>query len=133
MVHLHRTTNYEEFIALMKILEESKQQTFVVFTGTPNESGESWCSDCVVADPVIKKQIEHNEEHLKDTNIVYAQVGKREEWKNNNENPFRLDKKIRLQFLPTLLKWGTLHKLQVEECLKPDLLNMVFNDTEDDS
>jgi len=33
----------------------------------------------VIADPVIKKQIEHNEEHLKDTNIVYAQVGKREE------------------------------------------------------
>jgi len=33
----------------------------------------------VIADPVIKKQIEHNEEHLKDTNIVYAQVGTREE------------------------------------------------------
>lgn len=46
-------------------------------------------------------------------------------WKNNNDNPFKLDKRIRLQFLPTLLKWGTLHKLQVEECLKPDLLNMI--------
>lgn len=48
MVYSHRTTNYEEFIALMKTLEESKQKTFVIFTGTPNESGESWCSDCVV-------------------------------------------------------------------------------------
>ncbi|XP_026812603.1 thioredoxin domain-containing protein 17-like [Rhopalosiphum maidis] len=133
MVLLHHTKNYEEFTVLMKTLEESKQQIFVIFTGTPNESGESWCSDCVEADPVIKKQIEHNEEYLSDTNIVYAQVGKREEWKNNNDNPFKLDKRIRLQFLPTLLKWGTLHKLQVEECLKPDLLNMIFEDTEDDS
>lgn len=131
MVHLHCTKNYEDFIALMKTLEESKLQTYVVFTGTADESGESWCSDCVVADPVIKKQIEHNKEYLKDTNIVYAQVGKRDEWKNNNDNPFRLDKRIRLQFLPTLVRWGTLHKLQVEECLKPDLLNMIFEDTED--
>ncbi|VVC28030.1 Thioredoxin-like fold,Protein of unknown function DUF953, thioredoxin-like [Cinara cedri] len=130
MVHLHYTKNYEEFNILMKNLDENKQQTFIVFTGTPNESGESWCSDCVKADPIIKKQIELNEERLKESNLVYAQVGKREEWKNNNENPFRLDKKIRLQFLPTLLRWGTLHKLQVEECLKPDLLNMLLEDTD---
>lgn len=47
MVLLHHTKNYEEFVELVKTLEKSKQQIFVIFTGTPNASGESWCSDCV--------------------------------------------------------------------------------------
>lgn len=108
MVYLHFTKNYQEFNDLIKTLEESKKPTFIVFTGTSNESGESWCSDCVkgivssdastinnfiitlpllwitlffvsLADPIIKNQIESNEELFKDTNLVYAQVGKREE------------------------------------------------------
>lgn len=47
MVYFHYTKNYVEFITLMKNLDEHKNQTFIVFTGTPNETGESWCSDCV--------------------------------------------------------------------------------------
>lgn len=47
MVYFHYTKNYEEFVTLMKNLDEYKNQTFIVFTGTPNETGESWCSDCV--------------------------------------------------------------------------------------
>lgn len=47
MVLLHHAKDYEEFVELVKTLEKSKQQIFVIFTGTPNESGESWCSDCV--------------------------------------------------------------------------------------
>lgn len=47
MVHFHHTSNYKEFTTLIKNLDESKHQTFIVFTGTPDESGESWCSDCV--------------------------------------------------------------------------------------
>lgn len=31
----------------MKTLGGCKTQTFIVFTGTSNENGESWCSDCV--------------------------------------------------------------------------------------
>lgn len=47
MVVLHHTNNYEEFTALMKNLEPSKKPIFVLFMGSPNENGESWCSDCV--------------------------------------------------------------------------------------
>ncbi|XP_050435745.1 thioredoxin domain-containing protein 17-like [Adelges cooleyi] len=131
MVHLHHTKNYEEFTTLMKKLDDANQKSYVVFTGTPNETGKSWCSDCVLAEPVIQNQIELNEQLLKDVNLVYAYAGKREEWKNCPGNPFKTDKRIRLQFLPTIIKWGTLHKLQVEECLKPDLVNMLFEDSDD--
>lgn len=47
MVYLHYTKNYHEFNDLIKTLEESKKPTYIVFTGTSNENGESWCSDCV--------------------------------------------------------------------------------------
>jgi len=47
MVYVYYTKTYKEFTALMKILEESKRLTFIMFTGSLNENGESWCSDCV--------------------------------------------------------------------------------------
>ncbi|XP_050537166.1 thioredoxin domain-containing protein 17-like [Daktulosphaira vitifoliae] len=131
MVNLHHTNTYDEFVTLMKKLDGSNHESFILFTGTPNESGESWCSDCVNAEPIIKNQIEKNKERLKNANIIFAYAGKREEWKNCPGNPFKTDKRTKLQFLPTLMKWGTLYKLQVEECLKPDLLNMLFEESED--
>lgn len=54
MVHLHYTKTYQEFNNLIKTLEESKKPIFIVFTGTSNESGESWCSDCVKGIVFIK-------------------------------------------------------------------------------
>lgn len=34
--------------------EKANQRIFILFTGSPNETGESWCSDCRNADPVLK-------------------------------------------------------------------------------
>lgn len=31
----------------MKALDKTRKPIFIVFTGTPNDSGHSWCSDCV--------------------------------------------------------------------------------------
>lgn len=47
MVVMFSTKNYEEFTLVMKALEGSKQPIFVVFTGTNDVTGTSWCPDCV--------------------------------------------------------------------------------------
>lgn len=36
-------------------------------------------TNLILAEPTIKKQIESNEKRLKEANLVYAQVGSREE------------------------------------------------------
>ena len=40
--------NVEGCDALEKVLDENKDHTiFVLFTGSPDDTGKSWCPDCV--------------------------------------------------------------------------------------
>lgn len=51
-------------------------------------------------------------------------------WKDP-QCPFRLNAKTQVKGLPTLHRWGTQKKLDGEDILKPDLLEMLLNDEDD--
>lgn len=42
--------------------------------------------------------------------------------------PFRKDARTKLMVIPTLIKWGSPVKLEGEQCAKPDLVELVFNE-----
>lgn len=50
-------TNATELAKLRAEHESNGKSVIVLFTGTKNANGRSWCPDCVVAEPVVEKVI----------------------------------------------------------------------------
>ena len=97
---------------------------FLLFFGSETpETGESWCPDCVMADPVIRgtlATITRRSVHL-----VECPVGLRADYKGNAAHPYRTDPRVALQRIPTLIRWaGTreVGRLVEGECLDPAAL-----------
>ncbi|RKO91243.1 DHS-like NAD/FAD-binding domain-containing protein [Blyttiomyces helicus] len=64
-------------------------------------TGESWCPDCVVADPKIRKTILK----IPDSTLVEVPVGSRTQWRTP-DNAMRIHPKIKLTVIPTLIEFG---------------------------
>ena len=54
----------------------SAKKYFILFTGSQDEkTGQSWCPDCVVADPVIHQNLKYLDEH---SEFLTCYVGNKE-------------------------------------------------------
>ncbi|XP_073523933.1 thioredoxin domain-containing protein 17 [Phyllobates terribilis] len=93
---------------------------FALFCGDKDEQGVSWCPDCVTAEPVVRKELTHLPEG---SVFIYCLVGERMYWKDPNNEFKRI---LKLKGVPSLLKVGTPQKLTEDECLKSDLIQMLF-------
>ncbi|EGD75379.1 thioredoxin domain-containing protein 17 [Salpingoeca rosetta] len=97
----------------------------VLCTGDDDESGSSWCPDCVAAKPVVDKVLkEHGGDHVV---LVVCKVGDRTTWKDPN-NAFRTHDKFRLKSIPTLFAWGTPKRLVEAECSDEGKVELLFED-----
>ncbi|XP_052824539.1 thioredoxin domain-containing protein 17 isoform X2 [Octopus bimaculoides] len=76
------------------------------------------------ADPVIKRNMK---QLPSDAIFIHCNVGDRTFWKDQN-NVFRKDSKLRLTAVPTLLKFGHPNQLKEEQCMKDDLIQMLFTE-----
>ncbi|KAF4530947.1 hypothetical protein B566_EDAN018940, partial [Ephemera danica] len=47
MAVLHTVENFNDFIQLTTSLEAKPEPIYVLFTGSKNQDGKSWCPDCV--------------------------------------------------------------------------------------
>lgn len=79
-----RKVTVHDYESLLKVLEESKgdfPKAVVLFTGSKDEAGVSWCPDCNVADPILSRCLDNYEAQLPDdaakTVFVTAYVGER--------------------------------------------------------
>ncbi|KAH6578554.1 hypothetical protein BASA60_003599 [Batrachochytrium salamandrivorans] len=79
----------------------SQGPVFVLFFGTEvSTTGESWCPDCVIADPLIRRTIAR----IPDAVLVEAPAGGRgAEYKGSL---YRSHPDIKLVAVPTLILWG---------------------------
>ncbi|XP_029027676.1 thioredoxin domain-containing protein 17 [Betta splendens] len=111
---------YDEFCKAVS--ERQGKDIFVYFSGDKDAQGKSWCPDCVKAEPVVKGELAHLPEG---SVFIYCQVGERAYWKDPN-NDFK--KTMHLTAVPTLQKYGTPQKLVEEECLKAELVRMMFTE-----
>nr|ALS04419.1 thioredoxin domain-containing protein 17-like protein [Acartia pacifica] len=97
---------------------------YVLFSGSKNEKGESWCPDCVVAYPIVQKCLEEVDD---DSSFLYVEVGDRAFWKDPN-CIFRTAPETRLNSVPTLMMWGSPRRLEEDKCADPGLVSMLFED-----
>ncbi|KAF1803123.1 hypothetical protein FB192DRAFT_1366530 [Mucor lusitanicus] len=106
--------NIENFDQEVNKAVESGNPVFVLFFGTETpETSESWCPDCVIADPLVRKAIIPIENAI----LLEAPVGARNDWKGNTAHPYRV--RFNVPAIPTLFKWseaGPGEKLVEEEC-----------------
>ncbi|XP_078404067.1 thioredoxin domain-containing protein 17 [Cetorhinus maximus] len=113
-------SGYEEF---MKAVNSNKDKTiFAYFTGAKDARGMSWCPDCVTAEPIVRGELSKLPE---DSVFIYCQTGDKPHWKNL-ENDFRV--KLKVNAVPTLMKYGSPQKLVEEELFKPELVQMLFTE-----
>ncbi|KRY86553.1 Arginyl-tRNA--protein transferase 1 [Trichinella pseudospiralis] len=95
---------------------------FVLFTGSKDSFGKSWCPDCVKADKIIEKYAEKLDP---DSVLIRCDVGDRATWKNP-ENEFRTDKTFHITAIPTLMKLGTEKRLVEEQCCSEELISINY-------
>ncbi|XP_037039845.1 thioredoxin domain-containing protein 17 [Bradysia coprophila] len=125
MVVEHQVKGYEEFTKLAESLEGSGQTIHVFFTGgKEQQTGLSWCSYCVKAEPVVYECLKYSDE---ESFFIHVDVGDREFWKDSN-CPFRKDPRTHLVYLPTLLRWKSPQRLDGEQCSVDKLVEMLFVD-----
>ena len=53
MVKTHKVEGFDAFKAKVEELAGSGADVFVMFSGSKNAAGVSWCPDCVGAEPVV--------------------------------------------------------------------------------
>lgn len=111
------------FLALAE--EHKGKKIIALFCGSPDSSsGESWCPDCVKAEPVVEKALNKAAD---DVVFVFCVVGDRSRWKDPNCE-FRTHPQFRLTAVPTLLEWGTQKRLVEGDCQKENLVDMFFEE-----
>jgi hypothetical protein len=95
---------------------------YLFFGSEDPATGESWCPDCVIADPVLRRACAT----LRPDLVLYeCPVGPRSGWKNQPDHPYRLHPTTRLARIPTLLfiERGTERGRLVEaDCARPDVV-----------
>ncbi|KAH7731217.1 thioredoxin domain containing protein [Aphelenchoides avenae] len=115
---------YEEFT---KAKEAAKGRTLVLFTGSKLPSGESWCPDCVEAEPIIEKTILEQNSAV-DLEFVTCYVGQRDPWKDKS-NKFRTDESLKISSIPTLVELGVKGKrLTGEQLTNANLVKDFFSE-----
>lgn len=125
MVKKFNIVGFEEY---KKFIEDHKNNTgslFLLFSGSKDETGNSWCPDCVKAEPVIEKALACASP---DAVFVHVEVGSRPTWKDQ-KNPFRTDPNLELKVVPTLIRYGTPMRLEEDQCAKLATVQMLFEES----
>ncbi|XP_064392727.1 thioredoxin domain-containing protein 17-like [Halichondria panicea] len=115
----------EELLAKVGEWKSKADKIYLFFCGDRDKAtGESWCPDCVKAEPIVEKVLEKP-----GVSGVFIKciVGNRDSWKDP-QNVFRQHPDLQLKGVPTLMLWGTQKKLGDEDCSKASLVEMMFED-----
>ena len=98
---ISRLATTAEVDASLASLGAGRGSALYLFFGSEDPTtGASWCPDCVIADPILRRACST----LRPDLVLYeCPVGLRSDWKNQPQHPFRLHPTIRLARIPTLL------------------------------
>lgn len=97
---LRCATPAEAAVIADKLIAQSGSALFLFFGAEDPQTGESWCPDCVTADPILRRTIALTR---KDLPLYECPVGQRSEWKNQPTHPYRLHPLFRVARIPTLV------------------------------
>ena len=98
---IRRCATPEDVAATLDAVQTQQGEAFFVFFGSEDdETGESWCPDCVTADPVIRGTVTKMKP---DVTLYECPVGVRSAWKAQPDHPFRVHPLWQLERIPTLV------------------------------
>ena len=107
-----------------KFLAEKSGFLLVVFTGTMDADGNSWCPDCVVAKPKIKEVCEAVAGKVR---VIVASVT-RNEWRGNADHPYKKHSVFKCTGVPTMLLFEEENEMaraeNLDDFANEDLLTM---------
>lgn len=83
-------------------LAEPGERLFLFFGSEDPETGQSWCPDCVTADPVLRAAIHRR---LAGVTCHECPVGPRSAWKQAPQHPYRIHPRLRVARIPTLVRF----------------------------
>lgn len=86
--------------ALARVRRERGSALFLFFGSAAPETGESWCPDCVTADPVLRSACARLRPDL---TLHECPVGPRSAWKDQPDHPYRRHGELHLERIPTLV------------------------------
>ncbi|KAI8323953.1 hypothetical protein GQ54DRAFT_285471 [Martensiomyces pterosporus] len=114
-----RVNDPSEFDAKVADALQKSNSVFVLFFGREvSETNESWCPDCVIADPTVRKVVNTVENSI----LLEVPVDRKSDV-SSPANIFRTREDIRLGAIPTLLKWtaaGPGSRLVEDECFEEE-------------
>lgn len=131
MLRIVRIEDFKSFHTELNAVfsQQTALKVYVLFFGSEDpQTGESWCPDCVIADPLIRKTLNRLATTINgDVVLIEAPCGPRSVYKNNPEHPYRVDPLIKLKFVPTLVEWaqnGPIKQLfEDDDCANASKLN----------
>jgi hypothetical protein len=88
--------------ALARVRGQRGAALFLFFGSADPETGQSWCADCVTADPVLRSACARLRPELA---LHECPVGPRSAWKNQPGHPYRQDGELHLERIPTLVRY----------------------------
>ena len=92
------TVQFDELLQRVEAMASEELQLYLLFTGTKDSAGRSWCPDCTAAEPLIN-------EHFKMLPCLFIECPIiRAEFKTADYK-YRTDPRIQLRCVPTLIKW----------------------------
>lgn len=124
MVQKIEVEGFDAFVEQVDSFKSSGKPIFVLFSGSKDAGGKSWCPDCVTAEPVVKGALDKAPD---DAVFIYVGVGARNFWKDP-KCVFRTDSRTKLKSVPTLMKYGSPQRLEEEQCAQTDIVEMLFED-----
>lgn len=105
---------------LAALVREGGDALLLGFGSEDPETGQSWCPDCVTADPVLRAACARLRPEL---TLYECPVGLRSAWKNVPDHPYRRHPLLRLARIPTLIRIARgceIGRLVEADCAKPD-------------
>jgi hypothetical protein len=98
---IHRAADPTAVAAALEHVQIIRGEALFAFFGSQDPgTGESWCKDCVTADPVLRGTVTT----VKPTVPLFeCPVGERAQWKDIGDHPYRIHPVWRLERIPTLV------------------------------
>lgn len=120
---IKRCATPEELETVWKTLSAEQGSALFAFFGSEDPgTGESWCKDCVTADPIMRALCTQLRPEL---TLYECPVGERSEWKDQADHPYRVHPQWHLERIPTLIlieQGCERGRLGEADCQDPDLV-----------
>nr|XP_016942097.1 thioredoxin domain-containing protein 17 [Drosophila suzukii] len=117
---------FKEMENLLKLYDTKRCPIYIYFYGEKDKQGRSWCPDCVAAEDTIMTAFRSNAPA--DCIVLVVDVGNREFWMGK-DNAFR-NPPYSVDGIPALLHWKGPERLDGDQLLKKNLLELFFEETD---